>query len=157
MRIFDLPITPAMSVRISKNATIVDRILVSTSIVYFLLYSILPLHYAVICAISFLIITELLGSISQSLLSMSEQIRLSAILSAALQPKMSENWTESSKIFENLDAQVDLNHLDETSYIGMQLSQFNKIQSERDFDLLGFSVVFVAPSLLGFVCNIYLW
>jgi hypothetical protein len=157
MRIFDLPITPAMSVRISKNATIVDRILVSTSIVYFLLYSILPPYYAVICAISFLIITELLGSISQSLLSMSEQIRLSAILSAALQPKMSENLTESSKIFENLDAQVDLNHLDETSYIGIQLSQFNKVQSERDFDLLGFSVVFVAPSLLGFVCNIYLW
>ena len=119
MRMFDRPITPEMSMRISKNSTIVDRILVSASIVYFLFYSILPPHYEVLCAISFLIITELLGSISQSLLSMSEQIRLSAILSAALQPKMSENWTESSQVFEKLDIQIDLNHLDETSYIGI--------------------------------------
>lgn len=157
MRIFDLPITPAMTVRIAKNASIVDRIMVSTSIVYFLLFSTLPLHYAATCSISFLIVTELLGSISQSLLSMSEQIRLSAILSASLQSRFIEDWTDSSRIFKNLDMQIDLNQLGEGAYAENQISQVNKVQEEKKFDLLGFSAVVIAPSLLGILCNVYFW
>lgn len=53
--------------------------------------------------------------------------------------------------------QIDLNQLGEGAYAENQISQVNKVQEEKKFDLLGFSAVVIAPSLLGILCNVYFW
>ena len=88
---------------------------------------------------------------------MSEQIRLSAISSASLKLEAKQTLIDSQRVLDKMDFQIDPSDLDGTFYYINQIDQTNEVLNEKKLDLLGFSLVFVAPSILGFVCNAYLW
>ena len=156
MLLFNYSVSPSMTLRISKNSTIVDHLMVCTSVVYFLIYILFPPQFALLYSISFLIVTEILGSISQSLVSLSEQVRISSIIGPSLVSQIDRRVGESENIKLVFDAEVPFGEIENSKHMINQISQVNIVQAERGVDILGLASVVFLPSILGFGVRYFL-